>query len=95
MRSHQDVVQPSPQSERPNSLEWQLHCPECGTNAVERQGFEGDHGAVTVHQDRDEYSSPIGTRGGYVDIALECGYGHAFRLVVANHKGFEFIGTVR
>jgi hypothetical protein len=54
----------------------------------------GDHHAVTVHPDQDAYASPIGTRGGYVDVRLWCAAGHAFSLVVANHKGAQFIAVV-
>jgi hypothetical protein len=74
---------------------WQLCCPVCGAPEVE-QGLQsgGDHTAVTIQPDRDRYDSPIGTRGGYVSIALECGAGHEFYLVTANHKGAEYIALV-
>lgn len=71
---------------------WKLRCPECGEECVERHG--GDDAAVTVHPDRDQYDSPIGTRGGYVKVELFCPAGHGFDLVIANHKGCEFIGVV-
>ena len=32
----------------------------------------GDHTAVTVHRDRDDYDSPVGTRGGFTQIDLTC-----------------------
>jgi hypothetical protein len=79
---------------RPNYLLWELHCPECGQVGVEQMGPGGDHGAVTVHPDRDDYDSPIDTRGGYTRIKLFCPAGHGFDLIVANHKGAEFIGVV-
>ncbi|MFF3934209.1 hypothetical protein [Streptomyces hirsutus] len=50
---------------------------------------------MTVHPDRDEYASPIGTRGGLVEIRMWCAGGHAFQLVVANHKGAEYVAVVR
>jgi hypothetical protein len=55
----------------------------------------GDHVAVTVFPDRDDYDSPIGTRGGYVEVKYWCADGHNFRLIVANHKGQEFLALVR
>ena len=73
---------------------WQLNCPHCGEVNVDRVDMAPDHLAVTVHPDRDKYESPIGTRGGYVQIDLQCPHGHAFALIIANHKGFEFIGIV-
>ena len=73
-------------------LSWRLACPECGSGSVDRHG--GDAAAVTVHPDRDHYDSPIGTRGGYVSVALLCPAGHGFDLIIANHKGAEFIGIV-
>jgi hypothetical protein len=54
---------------------------------------QGDHTAATVQPDRDRYESPIGTRGGYASIALECVAGHGFDLIVANHKGAEYLGV--
>lgn len=76
---------------------WEILCPTCG-NCVEQfdtSGFGGDHGAVTIHPDRDDYDSPIGTRGGYVQIDLECAGGaHVFSLVSANHKGSQYLGLV-
>lgn len=78
---------------------WMLHmpCPECGEAGVEPTGpdeGDGDHRAVTVHPDRDEYDSPIGTRGGYTQIDLWCPVGHQFALIIANHKGDEYIGAI-
>jgi len=74
---------------------WQLCCPVCGAAEVE-QGLHsgGDHTAVTVRPDRDRYDSPVGTRGGYVSIALECSAGHQFDLVIANHKGAEYVAVL-
>jgi hypothetical protein len=53
-----------------------------------------DHAAVTLEPDRDGYDSPIATRGGYVSIGLSCPDGHEFDLVIANHKGAEYLGVV-
>jgi hypothetical protein len=47
-----------------------------------------------VHPDHDDYDSPIGTRGGYVRVDLECSGGHSYALIVASHKGAEFLGLV-
>ena len=55
---------------------------------------DGDHSAVTVQPDRDRYDCPIGTRGGYVSIELRCLAGHRFDMVIANHKGAEYLGIV-
>lgn len=60
MQEHLDVLAPR-QPRDPESLQWQLHCPECRTDGIEREG--PDHDAITVQPDRDDYSSPIGTRG--------------------------------
>jgi hypothetical protein len=49
---------------------------------------------ISVHPDRDQYASPLGTRGGFLGVALTCADGHRFDLVIANHKGTEFIGVV-
>jgi hypothetical protein len=74
---------------------WQLSCPLCGADEVEQGPRAGpDHTAVTVQPDRDGYDGPVGTRGGYVSIALDCAAGHAFELVIANHKGAEYVGVV-
>ncbi|MFH8842543.1 hypothetical protein [Streptomyces sp. NPDC017868] len=75
-------------------LKWQLMCPECGSENVENANYAPDHAVMTIHPDRDDYDSPIGTRGGFVSVSLECDAGHAFSLVVGNHKGAEYIGVV-
>ncbi|RJL21027.1 hypothetical protein [Bailinhaonella thermotolerans] len=75
-------------------VRWQLHCPRCHSPDLDREPPGPDHRAVTLHPDRDEYHSPIGTRGGYVHIALACAYGHEFAVVLANHKGAEYLGLV-
>lgn len=76
--------------------EFQVMCPRCGDDAVDRGDGEivADHQAVTVHPDRDEYKSPLGTRGGYAEIRLFCTAGHRFALIIANHKGAEYVGAV-
>ena len=77
------------------SAAWLLHRPVCLSAEVEQGlGSGGDHSAVTVQPDRDRYDSPIGTRGGYISIELHCPYGHDFDLVIANHKGAEYVGVV-
>jgi hypothetical protein len=75
-------------------MRWQLMCPACGTDAVDRAASSSDEESVTVHPDRDGYDSPIGTRGGYVRIDLTCAQGHGFALVVGNHKGSEIVGVI-
>jgi hypothetical protein len=74
---------------------WQLSCPACGAAEIEQGSRSGpDHTAVTIQPDRDGYDSPIGTRGGFVSIALDCAAGHAFELVIANHKGAEYVAVI-
>lgn len=73
---------------------WQLNCPRCGDQMIDRENWEPDHLAVTVHPDRDQRDSPLGTRGGYVQVDLQCSEGHHFALIIANHKGMEFLGVV-
>jgi hypothetical protein len=70
-----------------------ISCPSCGdTSSIDRWPPTGkDHEAVTVHPDADRYDSPIGTRGGYVQIDLVCGCGQLFALVIGNHKGAEIM----
>lgn len=90
-------------NENPNILKWdaylstwQMHCPVCEDTIVEQMGPGPDTeaSAVTVAPDRDEYDSPIGTRGGFTRIELFCPVGHGFDLIIANHKGSQFIGVV-
>jgi hypothetical protein len=110
MQHHQTVLHPtSDLGELPETLTWRVQCPQCSAPEIERGALDetgslpydpdddsgGDHTAVTVHPDRDAHDSPIGTRGGYVEIRLWCGAGHNFRLIVANHKGAEYIAAVR
>jgi hypothetical protein len=104
MQPHADVLKQEDLN-IPGAMSWRVHCPECAASEVERGPFDegeneethdgGDHQAVTVHPDTDSYISPIGTRGGYVNVELCCAAGHAFRLVVANHKGAEYVGIVQ
>lgn len=91
------ILEPGASFGGATGLSWQVNCPQCEPpqQGVDRYGMEGygpDHEAVTVHPDRDEYESPMGTRGGRVEIKLTCVYGHYFTLIIANHKGAEFIG---
>src|SRR5262245_2005965 len=94
MRRAQDVLQHDPFNGEETTLVWSLSCPVCGENCVEQQGPDGEAGCVTVHPDRDEYDSPIQTRVGYTQVRLFCAAGHGFDLIVANHKGAQFIGVV-
>jgi hypothetical protein len=73
---------------------WQVCCPMCQNENVDRDGEGGDHTAVTTHEDNDEYGCPLGTRGGWTEVRYTCGNGHSFSLLVANHKGAEYIGLV-
>ncbi|MFF4952566.1 hypothetical protein [Streptomyces chattanoogensis] len=94
-KSHPEVLVPMQRITPDWSMRWQLMCPACGAGEVENVDYAPDHEAVTVHPDRDEYDSPIGTRGGYVRVDLECSAGgHGFALIVGNHKGAEFVGVV-
>lgn len=70
-------------------------CPICGSNTIDRRGRVPDHEAVTVHPDRDGYDSPVDTRGGYLQIDLQCFSCEArLALIVANHKGMERLALV-
>lgn len=108
MENHHTVLTPT--NDLPGELAWRVQCPECSAPEIERGELDetgaradvpgnitdsGDHTAVTVHPDRDAHDSPIGTRGGYVEIRLWCAAGHNFRLLVANHKGAEYVAVVR
>ena len=81
----------------PSSRGFQVLCPLCGEVGVEQGHSDRDdqeQDAVTVHPDRDEYESPIFTRGGYTEIRLWCSAGHRFALIIANHKGAQFLDAV-
>lgn len=97
-QEHQ-VLEPGAPFAGAMGLSWQVLCPKCTDRQpnIDRIGSDGEYGpderAVIVHPDRDEYSSPLGTRGGWVEIQLTCGF-HNFSLVVANHKGEEYIGIM-
>lgn len=93
MNTHPQVLTPI-SAARPQTLQWQLHCPECGQPSVDREPLGRDHEAVTLHPDRDDYDSPIDTRGGYLHLDLRCVSGHTFALIIGNHKGAEFVGVV-
>jgi hypothetical protein len=71
------------------------YCPDCGSPDIDRDPGQRDHDAITVHPDRDNYDSRIGTRGGYAQVALCCTRGHAFNLILANHKGAEYVAVVK
>ena len=78
----------------PAQLRWQVQCPVCATSNVERDPFMDDDASVRLNPDKDEYASPIYTRGGFVEVSLACEVGHGFKIIVANHKGAEFVGVV-
>lgn len=80
-------------SAEPTKLQWQVQCPVCATSNVEREPFMDDDASVTLHPDKDDYASPIGTRGGFVEVNLACESQHRFQIIVANHKGAEFVGV--
>ncbi|MBD0671646.1 hypothetical protein [Streptomyces sp. CBMA156] len=93
-KSHHEILAPSTHSGPVWSRQWQLMCPACGDEIIDRANRGPDHESVTVSPDRDEYDSPLGTRGGYVRIDLECSGGHSFAFVIGNHKGAEFLGVI-
>lgn len=80
--------------DNPLRLCWDIHCPTCGEQTMDRVGHGGDHTAVTVYPDRDAYDSPIGTRGGYLRVELCCPAGHYHALILANHKGDEVLALI-
>lgn len=92
--SHANTLVPTDSASESWNLQWKLMCPACGISEVEQAAAGGDHGAVTVQPDRDDYDSPLGTRGGYVRVDLTCAAGHGFALIVGNHKGEEFVGVI-
>ena len=71
--------------------EVELLCPVCGDHVEQDQDAPG---SIVVHPDRDEYESPIGTRGGFTKIELFCAGGHGFDLIIGNHKGSQMFGVV-
>lgn len=91
---HSEVLVPVQKETQEWSMQWQLKCPACGTESVENKDFAPDHEVATVNPDRDDYDSPLGTRGGYVRVDLTCGEGHGFAFIIGNHKGAEFLGVV-
>ncbi|MEV1170141.1 hypothetical protein [Nonomuraea sp. NPDC049784] len=90
---HASVLQPDGETPRGGGLRWLVRCPKCGEENIDR-AETGPHQSVTMHPDRDEYDSPTGTRGGYVQVELTCSGGHDFRLFLANHKGMEYIDII-
>lgn len=72
--------------------DWQVvRCPRCESDTIEE-----DPDSVTIFPDRDEYDSPIGTRGGYVNVDLRCsGCSCAFTFTVGNHKGRQVFACSR
>ncbi|WFB08279.1 hypothetical protein LRS74_15370 [Streptomyces sp. LX-29] len=91
---HNGTLVPTESAPGSWNLQWKLMCPACGITEVERAADGGDHGSVTVHPDRDAYDSPLGTRGGYLQVDLTCAAGHGFAFIMGNHKGEEFVGVV-
>ncbi|MFJ6759514.1 hypothetical protein ACIQNK_31425 [Streptomyces sp. NPDC091273] len=92
--SHEEILVPTKSTEGVWNKRWQVQCPACGIQEIERAMDGGDHESVAVHPDRDDYDSPLGTRGGYVRVDLACAAGHGFALIIGNHKGAEYIGVV-
>ncbi|MEU9787790.1 hypothetical protein AB0H92_43730 [Streptomyces phaeochromogenes] len=92
--SHEEILVPTNSTSGSWNMKWRLKCPACGIDEVERADETGDHEAVTVQPDRDDYDSPLGTRGGYVRVDLTCSDGHGFAFIMGNHKGAEFVGVV-
>ncbi|MGW7609185.1 hypothetical protein ACWGKW_18300 [Streptomyces sp. NPDC054766] len=92
--SHAEILVPAESAGGSWKMLWRLKCPACGIDEIERADVVGDHEAVTVHPDRDDYDSPLGTRGGYVRVDLTCSDGHGFAFIMGNHKGAEFVGVV-
>jgi hypothetical protein len=108
MQPHEKTLSPASHTAGPDALIWRLACPQCAAPEIERGDFDEESGtvvyddtpsrdetSVTVHPDTDDYASPIGTRGGFVEVRMWCAAGHAFKLVVANHKGAEYVAVVR
>ncbi|UYB40587.1 hypothetical protein SLV14_003233 [Streptomyces sp. Je 1-4] len=93
-QTHEGILVPVQRSTGSWNMQWQLKCPACGIEEVEQAEAGGDHEAVTVHPDRDDYDSPLGTRGGYVSVELSCAAGHGFDFIISNHKGNEFVGVI-
>jgi hypothetical protein len=92
--SHEEILVPAESADGSWNMRWRLQCPACGSDAVDRVDETGDHEAVTVQPDRDDYESPLGNRGGYVRVDLTCSDGHGFAFIMGNHKGAEFVGVV-
>jgi hypothetical protein len=91
MKPHADVLKPVRSHAVGRDIQWQVCCPSCGDDNIDRDPMSAsDHEAVTLHPDRDSYDSPLGTRGGYLQVSLQCLNGHHFALVLTNHKGAEF-----
>jgi hypothetical protein len=67
----------------PWSEDGELLCPTCGAEVLEF----GESRDVVVHPDRDEYDSPIGSRGGWTSFDIYCHGCGWFSLVIAQHKG--------
>lgn len=65
-------------------------CPACG----EGHGCMEDGDEIyAIGPDRDEYESPMHTRGGWLETRGVCsGCGTGYSLVLANHKGSLAIG---
>jgi hypothetical protein len=68
-----------------------LLCPRC----FQWGGMESGDRPSCIGEDRDEYDSPIGTRGGWTAFDGQCSAcGCEWKLYVANHKGMLFLGVV-
>lgn len=87
LRPHAEAVQPV-KADLPETLQWQVHCPRCADAGIER-GIA--HAETVVDRAIGTRPSPIVGDNGWVSVSLHCAAGHGFELVVANHKGAEYI----
>ena len=59
-------------------------CAACG----ETYGMEAGETVHAVGPDRDEYDSPAGSRGGWIETRGDCSCcGQRYSFIVGNHKG--------
>ncbi len=57
-------------------------CPKCGCVNTHLHG---------VAEEKTEYASAYGYRSGHIEIAFTCERGHAWDLVLGEHKGDVFV----
>lgn len=72
------------------AYQFQVLCPSC-SGSVESWNMR-----ILEHADTDERlpHNPLGTRGEYTEIVLECFSGHPLRIVTANHKGCQYLAVL-